>query len=220
MKHCIVYSHGFGVDKTDRGLLSDFAASIPEAEHILFDYNEIDRANNTLTVNPLQEQVRRLREKLEALGDGEEKIIDIVAHSQGCVVAALAKPHNVRKIICLTPPDSLSVERVIQVFGSRPGSHIDVEGESRIPRRDGTTTIIPKQYWQSIKLNVIRLYNYLPNLVDNVQFYIANDDEVLGVTNFDETDERIDLIQVDGNHDFTEEARPEIIRIIKENLSA
>lgn len=219
MKHFVVYSHGFGVDKTDRGLLSDIAASMPEAEHILFDYNEIDGANNTLTVNPLQEQVRRLREKLKALDDGEEKIIDIVAHSQGCVVAALAKPHTVRKIICLTPPDSLSVERMIQVFGSRPGSHIDIEGESRIPRRDGTTTIIPKQYWQSIKLDVIRLYNYLPDLVDNVQFFIANDDEVLGMTNFDKTDERIELIQIDGNHDFTGDARQVIIKTIKEALS-
>lgn len=218
MKHYIIYSHGFGVDKTDRGLLSDIAASIPEAKHILFDYNEIDITNNTLTVNPLQEQVRRLREKLKNLDDGEEKIIDIIAHSQGCVVAALAKPHNVRNIICLAPPDSLSVDRMVAVFGSRPGSQIDLEGESRIPRRDGTTTIVTKQYWQSIKLDVIKLYNQLPNLVEKVQFYIATDDEVLGMTNFDKTDENIELIQVLGNHDFTGEARTKITKLIKEAL--
>lgn len=219
MKHFVVYSHGFGVDKTDRGLMTDIAVAIPDAEHILFDYNEIDQANNTLTVNPLEQQVNRLRNKLNALDDSTEKIVDIIAHSQGCVVAALAKPHNVRRIICLTPPDSLDAARMISIFGSRPGGHINLEGESKIPRRDGTTTIIPKQYWQSIQLDVIRLYDHLPDLAEKISFYIANNDEVLGATNFNQTDQRIDLIHVDGDHDFTGEARSRIVKTIKETLS-
>jgi len=107
--------------------MTDIAASMPNAEHIMFDYNNIDLANNTMTVNPLQQQTKRLQAQLDALDDGTEKIVDIIAHSQGCVVAALAKPHNVRRIICLTPPDSLNPDGMIKIFGSRPGSYIDLE---------------------------------------------------------------------------------------------
>lgn len=215
-KHVIVYSHGFGVRKDDRGLFTDIANAIPEADHIMFDYNVIDEQANTLTVNPLQAQVQKLREQLSHF-DGDITV-DIVAHSQGCVVAALAKPQNVRKILCLAPPDNVDTERQINFFGNRDGSVIDLDGQSRIPRRDGSTTVIPAAYWQSLKgLDVIRLYNRLPDLA-KVKFLIANDDEVLGMTNFDKTDERIELIQLDGNHDFTDDARQYLVDYVRNEI--
>lgn len=215
-KHVIVYSHGFGVRKDDRGLFTDIANAIPDADHIMFDYNVIDEQANTLTVNPLQAQVQKLREQLSHF-DGDITV-DIVAHSQGCVVAALAKPQNVRQILCLAPPDSVDVSRLINFFGSRDGSDINLEGQSRIPRRDGSTTIIPAAYWQSLKgLDVIRLCNRLPDLAQ-VKFLIANEDEVLGMTNFDKTDERIDLVQVSGNHDFAGDDRQRLVNLVRNEL--
>lgn len=214
--HVIVYSHGFGVRKDDRGLFTDIANAIPEAEHIMFDYNVIDEQANTLTVSPLQAQVQKLRERLSHIDS--DAIVDVIAHSQGCVVAALAKPLNVRKILCLAPPDNVDVSRLINFFGSRDGSDINLEGQSRIPRRDGSTTIIPAAYWQSLKgLDVIRLYNRLPDLAQ-VKFLIANEDEVLGMTNFDKTDERIDLVQVSGNHDFTDGDRQHLVDLVKNEI--
>ena len=216
-KHVIVYSHGFGVRKDDRGLFTDIANAIPAAEHIMFDYNQIDEQTNTLTVSPLQEQVRKLKEQLDKIDS--DAVIDLVAHSQGCVVAAIAKPQNVRQILCLAPPDNVDTERLINFFGNRDGSDINVNGKSRIPRRDGSTTIIPATYWQSLRgLDVIRLYNRLPDLA-KTKFLIANDDEVLGTTNFDKTDERIELIQLDGNHDFTDEARQYLVDYVRSELS-
>ena len=215
-KHTIVYSHGFGVRKDDRGLFTDIAKVLPEADHVMFDYNLIDEQTNTLTVSPLQQQVQILREQLNKI-DGDT-VVDIVAHSQGCVVAALAKPQNVRKILCLAPPDNVDIERLINFFGNREGSVVDIQGQSRIPRRDGSTTIIPAAYWQSLHgLDVIRLYNRLPDLA-KVKFFIANEDEVLGMTNFDKTDERIDLIQISGNHDFTDEDRQHLVNVVRNEL--
>lgn len=214
-KHVIVYSHGFGVRKDDRGLFTDIAKALPEAEHIMFDYNQVDELSNTLTVSPLQVQVRKLKEQLDKTDD---VIVDIVAHSQGCLVAALAKPQNVRSILCLAPPDNVDVERLINFFGNRDGSVINLEGQSRIPRRDGSTTIIPAAYWQSLKgLDVIRMYNRLPDLA-KVKFLIANKDEVLGMTNFDKTDERIDLVQLSGNHNFTDNARQHLVEVVRNEL--
>lgn len=212
-KHIILYSHGFGVRKDDRGLFTDVAHSIPNAQHIMFDYNEIDDAKNTLTVSPLKDQVKRLKSQLESIESGT--IVDIIAHSQGCIVTALAKPQNVRRILFLAPPDNVDVDRLIGFFGNREGSTINLEGNSLIPRRDGSTTIIPVAYWQSLRgLDVIRLYNRLPDLAE-VTFYVAHDDEVLGVSNFDKADERINLLPLAGNHDFTGTARSKLTAIIR-----
>lgn len=219
MKHFIVYSHGFGVDRTDRGLLADISASMPGYEHILFDYNDINPENNELTVNPFQEQVRRLNAILSTLDDGEEKVIDIVAHSQGSVVAALANLENVRRVICLAPPDNLSVERIAERFRNAPGSEINLDGISRIARRDGSTTIVPKVYWESVRpLNAIQLYNNLAQRVKTI-FIIANEDDVLGITHFDNTTESIDLEQISGDHNFNGEARPGLLKRVSELLN-
>lgn len=219
-KHYVVYSHGFGVRKDDRGLMTDIAAALPECEHILFDYNEFDEATNTMVVSPLNIQVAKLKEKLESLGNGPDITIDLVAHSQGCIVAAIAKPKNVRKMLFLAPPDNLDKDKLVNFFGDRPGSQINLEGESRIPRRDGTTTIIPAAYWWSIEApQPIRLYNRLP-ANSEVKFFIANDDEVLGMSNFDATDESIELIQVPGNHDFNGEYRAILIDILRQEIAS
>lgn len=215
-KHVVVYSHGFGVRKDDRGLFTDIANALPDAEHVMFDYNLVDEQTNTLTVSPLQGQVQKLKEQLGKFDS--DVTVDLVAHSQGCVVAALAKPQYVRQILCLAPPDNVDVDRLLNFFGSREGSVIDLKGRSQIPRRDGSTTIIPAAYWQSLKgLDVIRLYNRLPDLA-KVKFLIANDDEVLGMTNFDKTDERIELVQLDGNHDFTDDARQHLLDYVKNEV--
>ena len=200
--------------------MTDIAASMPDFEHVLFDYNEFDEANNTMTVAPLQVQVRKLKEKLESLGNDHDVTIDLVAHSQGCLVAAIAKPVNVRKMVFIAPPDNTDTDRLIKFFGDRPGSVINLEGESRVPRRDGTTTVIHSTYWKSLHgLNAISLYNRLPDLAD-VTFIIANDDEVLGISNFDKTDERIKLEQLDGSHDFAQSDRHSLVNRIQELLKS
>ena len=215
-KHIIVYSHGFGVRKDDRGLFTDIANAIPEAEHGKPEPENIDFTLIMIYLPILQKQVQKLRVQLDNI-DNDTKV-DLVAHSQGCVVAALVKPRNVRQILYLAPPDNVDAEQLINFFGSREGSVIDLEGQSRIPRRDGSTTIIPAEYWQSLKgLDVIRLYNRLPDLA-KVKFLIANEDEVLGMTNFDKSDERIDLVQLSGSHDFTDEARQYLVKVVRNEL--
>ena len=216
MKHFVVYSHGFGVKKDDRGLFTDIARVVPSAEHILFDYNEINQAGNTLSVTPLRQQASLLNQKLGALP--QDAVVDIIAHSQGCVVTAMAKPKDVRQILCLAPPVNLSQERIVRMFGSRSGAVINLEGQSTIPRRDGSTTIIPKDYWASIEIDVIDLYNDFPNF-SKTTFIIAKDDEVLGTSNFEQLDSRIELTQLDGDHDFTGDTRQNLTNAVKERLS-
>ena len=56
-KHIVIYSHGFGVRKDDNGLLSDIAEHLPEVESILFDYYDLNEANNELLICPTSHQV-------------------------------------------------------------------------------------------------------------------------------------------------------------------
>lgn len=42
MKHFVVFSHGFGVCKDDRGLFPDIISGLAGVEPVLFDYNVID----------------------------------------------------------------------------------------------------------------------------------------------------------------------------------
>ncbi len=39
MQNTIIYSHGFGVEKTSRGMFTDISESIRGRTHLLFDYN-------------------------------------------------------------------------------------------------------------------------------------------------------------------------------------
>jgi hypothetical protein len=44
--HIVIFSHGFGVGKDDRGLFTDIADSLKNVESVMFDYNDIDEAKN------------------------------------------------------------------------------------------------------------------------------------------------------------------------------
>lgn len=218
-KHIIIYSHGFGVRKDDRGLFTDIAASMSEAEHVMFDYNQADEAANTLTVAPLYAQADKLKRTIaETQAQNPDATIDLICHSQGCVAAALLKPQGIRKVIFIAPPATLSVQRMIKIFGSRPGSNIDTDGVSTLSRRDGSTTIVPKEYWDDIKnIQPIGLYNELAKQT-RLTFINARQDEVLGNLDFSKLSSQAKVIELDANHDFTNEARSKLIDAITQEL--
>lgn len=101
-KHIVIYSHGFGVRKDDNGLLSDIAENLPELESILFDYYDLDEVSNELLICPPSQQVNKLNKTIQELRiKNPEATIDLIAHSQGTVVAAMAKPDGIRKTVLL-----------------------------------------------------------------------------------------------------------------------
>lgn len=218
--HIIIYSHGFGVEKTDRGLFTDIATALPDAQHIMFDYNQIDQATNTLTVAPLTAQQQKLQKVIaKTTRENPHATIDIICHSQGCVVAAMARPTNIRRVIMLAPPAKfVNVEEKIRQKLQRPGAKIDTNNTMHYPRRDGTTTIITAAYWESrAGIEPIDLYNQTAES-STLTIINANQDEVLDSTVFDGLSAKINVINIDGNHDFTNQSRQKLIQIIKEEL--
>lgn len=116
---------------------------------VLFDYNEVDHLANTLSVRPILTQAKILKSKIDsALASGARKII-IVGHSQGCIVAAMTDlPSELVELIFLAPPVAFDLERSMNTFKSRPGTVINLEGESRLARRSELITIVPAAYWR------------------------------------------------------------------------
>jgi hypothetical protein len=59
--HIVIFSHGFGVRKEDRGLFTAVYRALPNTDAVMFDYNPIHEKSNTLTAKPLHEQAQKLR---------------------------------------------------------------------------------------------------------------------------------------------------------------
>jgi hypothetical protein len=219
--HVIIYSHGFGVRKEDRGLFTAIAKALPDAQHVMFDYNPIHEESNTLTVKPLDEQMRKLRRVLnETRAEYPDAIIDMVCHSQGCIVAAMLKPRYIRKIIMLTPGDDASVETVIRNLSRRLPEPIDPTVRTRLARSDGSTTVIHPEYWQSLEgIKPVKLYNLLAR-VTTLRIISAKQDEVLGDAAFEGLDPSISRVSLEGGHNFDDEdSRKQLLYILQKELA-
>lgn len=204
-KHIIIYSHGFGVTKDDRGLFTDIARALPEAEHVMFDYNTIDEDNNTLTVRPFSEQAEMLQSVVVAQKKQHpHATIDLICHSQGCRIAAIAQCPGIAHTIFLAPPVDGGAERTIQRYINNPDSHIDLEGTSRLARSDGSTTIIPAAYWaeRMHEASPIPAFNALGRTT-KLTIVKALQDHVTGDTNLSEIEAHVTVLDVEGDHDFS-----------------
>jgi len=217
----VIYSHGFGVRKTDRGLFTAISKNLSDTKSVMFDYNPINEEANTLTVKPLYEQALKLRKVINATRiEYPGAIIDLVCHSQGCVVAALVKPRGIRKIIMITPPDDMSEASLVNQLGTRSGNSIDVTVRTRLSRSDGSTTVIHPEYWQSLAgIDPVRLYNKMARFTKLV-IINARQDEVLGKVGLDGIDQAISLVTLDGGHNFDDDDdRKRIVYILQKELA-
>lgn len=218
-KHIIIYSHGFGVRKDDSGLLSDIASSLPEVESILFDYYEIDELKHTITTCPFSVQVEKLNQIVnETRRANPDAVIDLIAHSQGTVVAALAKPEGIRKAVLLAPPFDLGLERTLSRYSSRPDADINLDGVSKLPPLEGLVRIVPKEYWlERVAVKTIPEYNAFAEKTEIIAIEAAQD-QLLPKVDLKELSPRIKLISLAGDHNFNSSAREPLIATIRELL--
>ncbi len=208
-KHIIIFSHGFGVRYDDRGLLDDLASAFPEAESILFDYFIVDEVNHTLTITPLSEQVKMLNNVInKARENNPEAVIDLIGHSQGTVIAALAKPTGIRKSIMTAPVFDMRIERTIERHTKNPGSEINLNGLSKLRPLDGYTRIVPAEYWNERKNlpPTFSLYNEFAKHTELIMIN-AKQDDVIGSADLTGLSSDIKVIALDGDHGFHDVAR-------------
>ena len=204
------------MDREARGLFPEIASVLTEVTPVFFDYNEVSEDRKTITARLLSEQIKIFNEVLEKTrAENPDAIIDIVAHSRGCIVVADANPVGIRKTIFITPPYDNDTNRMVELFKDRPGSQIDLTGVSRLSRKDGTTTIVPSKYWQErAGFDNISLYNNFSNYTE-LMIINAKQDEVLGQIDMNGLDKKIQINDIDGNHNFFGDSRVVLLGTIK-----
>ena len=215
-KHIVIFSHGFGVRKDDRGILSDIAHFLPEVESILFDYFIIDEENMTLTVCPFSVQVEILSKVIkEARMANPDAIIDLVCHSQGTVVAGLLQSEEIRKTIFLAPVFDLGLERTLKRYSSKPDTEINLEGMSTLYRLDGYVRFVPAEYWAERKeIKLIEEYNVLAEKTELIVIE-ANQDTILEKVDISSLSAKARLLSIDGNHEFGGENRKPLLELVR-----
>jgi len=223
--HIVIFSHGFGVYADDRGLFPDIISHLSSIKPIMVDYNRSEKASHTLFASTLEEQVYKLRNIYEEVRiKNSTSTIDLVCHSQGCVVAAMARLEGVRKTIFLAPPDDKfgrNIDEKIQdmlVRKMRPGTKILSDGSISYPRRDGSTTVIPMSYYDSRRgILPVSFYNALAGRTE-LLIVKATKDEVIGDADFTGLEPSVEVVRVDASHDFEGESRVYVSEKIKKQI--
>lgn len=214
-KHFTIFSHGFGTRKDARGFFPEIASAI-NGSPILFDYNIIDEQNNTLTVRTLTQQSKILEKIIQETRQSNlHTTIDLICHSQGCLVAAILNPTNIRKTIFLAPPLEPGSSASLSHFAKRPGSEINMNGVSRLVRRDGSATLVPSEFWKE-RENILPtdIYNKFAEKTELI-IIKANQDDVLNNVNLDELDPRIQILSLDGDHNFSGNERDPLLDALR-----
>lgn len=194
----LIFSHGFGVRADARGLFTEIAAAFPKFDSVLFEYNTLAEDGNTI-VTSIDKQVKILQSMLK----GVDSDSYLIAHSQGCMVAALAKLPPLKGVILLTPPKITNMNRVIEKMKARAGSVINLDGMSKYPRSDGKFTYIPREYIESLG-SLGDNDDLYQSLSENASVTIiqARNDHVLGDTDFSDL-ASAHVIELPGDHEFS-----------------
>lgn len=210
MTKTIICSHGFGVRADSRGMFPEIAAAFPDYKFKMFDYNVVDENGDT-TVRSLDQQAEILQRQIDKAQGGE---IVLLCHSQGSVIAGLVDLTKVSKVVLLAPPVRMSMQNLIRRMQSREGSVIRPDGVSVLPRSDGTTSYLPKEYLQSLEnRNPIELYQQVAN-AKPTSIVRATEDEVIGLTNINEI-ENAKHIDIAADHNFTGNMRVRLIETLR-----
>ena len=145
----VVFSHGFGVERSARGMFSDIVTGLPAGfGYTLFDYYDI--RDNEIGLTTFAEQQARLLAVIDwARQQAGVLTVSVVGHSMGCVIASLAKPTALDHVIFLAPPLQVGA-RTRRYFTAKPGAHN--EGDIWVvPRSDGSVIRFPKKLFDEIE---------------------------------------------------------------------
>ena len=218
-KKVVIFSHGFGVKRDSRGMFVELARLL-EGDYlvVLFDFVTIDDQGNT-NVYAFSEQSKKLK---SVIGFVKETFVpeevNIVAHSQGCVITGITFSEVVDKAILLAGPITPFALKMKEHFSNREGTEINEQGVSTLKRSDGKLTFVHSDFWDEAKnVDPSRLYLRLLDVSD-VYFIRALQDRLVVDEDYSliQSDQRMNLIELDGSHDFEGENRdPLLNKVVK-----
>lgn len=213
----VIFVHGFGVRWDSRGMFTDVAKNLPKGwGSVAFDL--YDNRSNQTYIKSINDQVNLVREiYTQILSKNPSTTIHLIAHSMGCVITAMTKIKPTGKVVLLAPPDTFGDGMLESYFRNYPGAQ-EGEQELIVPRKDGTITHIPYQFFTEMSSAnpVDSLYQY-----SSIKDYIliqTTEDEVIGNTNFEIPEQSARIIQVPSDHNFTGKNREKLLETINKVL--
>jgi pimeloyl-ACP methyl ester carboxylesterase len=210
----VIFSHGFGVRKDSKGLFTDLQTGLaPKYAGHMLDLNILE-AEQVIIVPPVTEQARILESRIRE----ESGEVDIIAHSQGTLVAA-ALPANlaIRHIILLAPPVKLASKLMSDTYADHPMTQTMPDGHLQFVRKNGDRMWMSPEYRQQMRgVDPVAWINKLATRYP-VTLIRATDDEILDTID-DSGFKNITVINLPGDHDFDPPARDALIEVIKSIL--
>jgi len=210
----IIFSHGFGVKWDSKGMFTDIAEKIDGFDFIFFDYIKSDKSGNTY-MRSIEEQILIYKKALDLAQENNYEEINVISHSFGAVVPLKFNSPLINRFIMIAPPTGVNKEEQLRMLKQKPGSVIDLNNYSSIPRSDGTTTYIHYTFYDSIvDLNMFKMMN--DNLSKQKSIITAIEDEIVSndYTNSN-LDSNIRMINIHGDHNFRNDFRIRLIDTIK-----
>lgn len=150
------------------------------------------------------------------LKEDSDREIYIIGQSQGSLIPAFCDVSGIKHVIAISSFFHTSMDDVLRRY-TKKGNVVDFAGVSSRKRSDGTTTIIPPEYWtERFNTNVEELYN---NLAQKTHLTMVNalQDEIMDFTNLKKI-KYARIINTDGDHDFSDEYRKVLTGIILSEL--
>jgi hypothetical protein len=189
----------------------EIAAAFPDYDFRMFDYTEV-KPNGDTVVQSLDEQAKVLQQQIDS-ADGE---IILLCPSQGSIIAGLVDLSRVSKVILLAPPET-AAKKLAEWLHTRPGAKYNPDGVSVLPRTDGSTTYIPKEYLQSIQgKNPMEIYQKIADTKPTI-IIRTTEDEAVGMTHVNEI-KNAQHIDIATDHNFSGAARQELIDRLQQLL--
>ncbi|MBN2100502.1 hypothetical protein JW710_01210 [Candidatus Dojkabacteria bacterium] len=216
-KTVILFSHGFGVRQDARGLFTHLSKKLSTLGYKtkLFDYNKFDEKTKELFGLPFSAQAKILQDQIDELkrNSNYEDIV-LIGHSQGSLIPALCNNiSKVSKVIGISPFFHTNINDIRRRYTSKPGNILNFNGVSKRKRSDGSTTIIPPEYWQErFNTDVVSLYNDIAFKTKLTLIY-AVDDQVMDFTDLRKI-LNTRIINVEGDHDLSSEYRKGLMDVI------
>lgn len=215
----IIFSHGMGVLKDNRGLFPFLANLLEPLGYAtrMFDYNDIDAQSREVRVKSFSKQAEILQVHIDQAKAEEFAEINIIGQSQGSLIPALCDVSGIKRVVCISPFFHTSMDDVLKRY-SKEGNVVDFQGTTRRKRSDGTTTVIPKEYWdERFATNVEDLYNKLAQSTE-LTLINALQDEIMNFTNLQKV-KYARIINTEGDHDFSGEFQEILGKLIVRELT-
>ncbi|MBI2356958.1 alpha/beta fold hydrolase [Candidatus Dojkabacteria bacterium] len=206
----LICCHGFGVTSDSWGMYKTICEHFKEKYlTIRFNFVSVDEFVRTTYVHEYSKQVEKLKTVIDRVNKKyPNRTITIIGHSQGTFIPPLfLKMYNskIDKLILLAPPATSDIAlKMKEYFEKRPGTKIDTSGKTVLERSDGSTTIVPSEFWSEAGLiDPTSLFKHVDDNY-NTYFVWAKNDPVLTNKEYEaiKSITPTNFVELDGDHDF------------------